>query len=70
MEGYDLTLVAGFFAQPQFRRFYGTQAANGEWIISAAWQAGLQNGVQVGSIFGLTFGGYINVSLTGAVITG
>jgi len=60
MEGYDLTLMSSFFAQPAFQRYYGVPTPDTEsgYTITAAWQAGLQNGVQVGSIFGLAAGGY------------
>lgn len=63
MEGYDLSLMATFFAQPQFQQRYGIQTANGNWIIPAQWQTGLQNGVQVGSIIGLIAGGYASDKL-------
>lgn len=59
MEGYDLTLMSSLFAQPQFSRFYGEPIGDGEYEVTAAWQSGLQNGVQVGSIIGLTIGGQL-----------
>jgi len=44
-----------------FRARYGTETdADGAPIISAAWQTGLQNGVQVGSIIGLYLNGWIS----------
>lgn len=44
-----------------FRRSFGTELdTEGKPRISAAWQAGIQNGVQVGSIIGLWLNGYIS----------
>lgn len=48
MEGYDLSLMGSFFGFPPFRNFYGTQDnPEGGRLISAPWQSGIQNGVQV-----------------------
>lgn len=50
-----------FLGYDAFRARYGTETdANGDPIISAAWQTGLQNGVQVGSIIGLYLNGWIS----------
>lgn len=58
MEGYDLSLMGSFMGYDTFRARYGTETdADGAPIISAAWQTGLQNGVQVGSIIGLYLNG-------------
>ncbi|KIW09858.1 hypothetical protein PV08_11959 [Exophiala spinifera] len=61
MEGYDLSLMGSFFGFPPFRNFYGTEDnPDGGRNIGAAWQSGIQNGVQVGSIIGLWLNGIIS----------
>ena len=61
MEGYDLSLMGSFMGYDSFKQRYGTEVdQNGEPIISAPWQSGLQNGVQVGSIIGLYLNGWIS----------
>ncbi len=63
MEGYDLTLIASFFAYKSFQDKFGTLvnpgAGMGEYQVTPNWQAGLQNGAQVGEILGLMFAGYL-----------
>lgn len=49
MEGFDVVLLGSFYALPQFAQKYGHQLPNGTWTVTAAWQAGLSNGAQVGS---------------------
>lgn len=57
--GYDLALLGGLYASPQFNKKYGTfNEATGKWAISAAWQSGLSNGARAGEIFGLLFAGW------------
>ncbi|KAJ9649370.1 hypothetical protein H2201_006592 [Coniosporium apollinis] len=63
MEGYDLSLTGSFFGFPPFKNRYGTEPDPenpGELVIGAAWQSGISNGVQVGSILGLYLNGYIS----------
>ncbi|KAK9310916.1 general substrate transporter [Lipomyces starkeyi] len=60
MEGYDTKLVGSLFAQPAFRKRYGSQLPNGSYQISASWQAGLSNGASIGSLIGLFMNGYIS----------
>ncbi|KAF3347789.1 hypothetical protein VD0002_g9460 [Verticillium dahliae] len=60
MEGYDISLVSNFFAFDPFKKKYGELQADGTYEISAAWQAGLSNGVAVGEIIGLFLNGYIS----------
>jgi MFS transporter, SP family, general alpha glucoside:H+ symporter len=57
MEGYDTNLLGSFFAFPIFAKQFGKQLPNGQYQVEAAWQTGLMNGVQVGSIVGLTLNG-------------
>lgn len=49
MEGYDLSLMNSFYAFTPFKNFYGDQPdpEEGGRLISAPWQTGLGNGVQV-----------------------
>ncbi|PBP18103.1 putative MFS alpha-glucoside transporter [Diplocarpon rosae] len=47
-------------AFPQFNRKYGERLPSGEYQISAAWQAGLSNGVYVGEIIGLFINGFVS----------
>ncbi|KAM0429785.1 hypothetical protein ACHAPT_006391 [Fusarium lateritium] len=58
MEGYDISLVNNFYAFPQFNRKYGNLTKNGDYQVSAAWQAGLSNGANCGSIIGLLINGW------------
>ena len=59
MEGFDIVLITGLLAVPQFARDFGHQLPNGTWEISSAWQAGLTNGALVGEILGLMLNGLI-----------
>lgn len=53
--------MGGFLGYDQFRRKFGTETdPDGNPRISAAWQAGIQNGAQVGSIIGLWVNGYLS----------
>ncbi|RMZ91507.1 hypothetical protein DV736_g1248, partial [Chaetothyriales sp. CBS 134916] len=61
MEGYDLSLMSSFFGFPPFKNRYGTASdPDGGKLITAPWQSGINNGVQVGSIIGLYVGGIIS----------
>lgn len=53
MEGYDLAIVNGFFALPQFRRRYGEPTASSGYQITPKWQSALTNGAVAGEIVGL-----------------
>ncbi len=57
MEGYDTSLLGGFFGYPSFQKKFGTQIGPDSYQLSAEWQSGLQNGVQVGEIIGLWLAG-------------
>ena len=59
MEGYDTSLLGSFFGYPQFQQKFGDRSADGSYQLSATWQSGLQNGVQVGEILGLWASGSI-----------
>lgn len=60
MEGYDICLINNFYAFDQFNRKYGTKLADGTYQVSAAWQAGLSNGANVGELIGLLINGYVS----------
>ncbi|CAF3576995.1 unnamed protein product [Fusarium graminearum] len=60
MEGFDIVLVNNFYAFPQWNRKYGTLQPDGSYQVSAAWQAGLSNGANVGSIIGLFLNGWLS----------
>lgn len=60
MEGFDVCLLPNFYNFPRFKEKYGEQLSDGSWEIPAPWQAGLQNGAQVGQIFGLFVNGFVS----------
>lgn len=60
MEGFDVCLLPNFYNFPRFKQKYGEQLPNGDWEVTAPWQAGLQNGSQVGQIIGLFINGYVS----------
>lgn len=49
MEGYDFSLMGSFYALPPFKDKFEDQLdpEEGGKLISAQWQTGIQNGVQV-----------------------
>ncbi|KAJ4388642.1 hypothetical protein N0V93_006101 [Gnomoniopsis smithogilvyi] len=60
MEGYDVCLINNFYAFDVFNRKYGTLLPDGTYQISAAWQAGLSNGANVGELIGLLINGIVS----------
>jgi SP family general alpha glucoside:H+ symporter-like MFS transporter len=62
MEGYDVVLLANFYAFPSFNRRYGSPTGNPKnpYQIPAPWQAGLSNGANVGEIIGLFINGIVS----------
>ncbi|KAK9236111.1 general substrate transporter, partial [Lipomyces kononenkoae] len=63
------------FAQPAFQKAYGNVQQNGSYQISAPWQAGLNNGSNVGQLLGLVIGdslsewlGFRKTIMTGLVV--
>jgi SP family general alpha glucoside:H+ symporter-like MFS transporter len=60
MEGYDTTLLPNFYDFSPFQKFYGVEVGNtGTYQLTAAWQAGLSNGANVGEILGLFVTGIV-----------
>ena len=53
MEGFDHVLTGQLYALPQFKRKFGVQQPNGTYEVPAPWQAGLSNGVILGSLIGI-----------------
>ncbi|KAL3424482.1 sugar porter family MFS transporter [Phlyctema vagabunda] len=60
MEGYDIVLIASFFAFPPFTKKFGKLQPDGTYQVPAPWQAGLANGARVGEIMGLTLNGIVS----------
>ncbi|CAN6607935.1 alpha-glucosides permease Mph3p [Trichomonascus vanleenenianus] len=58
MEGYDLSVLGGFYAFPEFQKKYGEPVGDGTYQLTAAWQSGLSNGGNVGEIIGIFINGY------------
>ncbi|KAL8293322.1 hypothetical protein RQP46_000023 [Phenoliferia psychrophenolica] len=63
MEGFDLTMINSFYGKlspslPAFQKRFGDLQPGGDYLISPAWQTGLSNAVQVGSIIGLLINGW------------
>jgi SP family general alpha glucoside:H+ symporter-like MFS transporter len=59
MEGYDLTIINGFYAFPEFKKAYGERVGDNDYQITTAWQSGLTNGAVIGEILGLLFNGHL-----------
>jgi SP family general alpha glucoside:H+ symporter-like MFS transporter len=55
MEGYDTSLLGSFYAYPTFREKFGVHSEANGYQVTSNWQTGLQNGTNVGQIFGLVF---------------
>jgi len=62
MEGYDVVLLANFYAFPSFNKRYGSPTGDPKtpYQIPAPWQAGLSNGANVGEILGLFINGIVS----------
>lgn len=62
MEGYDVVLLANFYAFPSFNARYGSPTGDPKnpYQIPAPWQAGLSNGANVGEILGLFINGIVS----------
>lgn len=58
MEGFDLTLIGSFYGLPAFQKRFGQQIGPDEYVITAAWQTGISNAVQIGQILGLMINGW------------
>lgn len=54
---YDTALLGSMFAFPSFNRDFGDRLPDGQYEVSSAWQSGLMNGAQAGSMLGLFING-------------
>ncbi|KAI0481132.1 putative general alpha-glucoside permease [Xylariaceae sp. FL0804] len=60
MEGFDLALLSGFYAFPQFLKAYGElNAAGDKYELPPSWQTALSAGAMVGQIAGLSAAGLV-----------
>lgn len=59
MEGFDGSLVGGFFAMPAFRYRYGIRLDDGTYQIPAHWQTAISDSSQIGGIIGLYLSGFL-----------
>lgn len=55
--------MSNFYAFPEFNKKFGEQLPDGTYQVTAAWQAGLSNGVYVGEILGLMINGWVSEKL-------
>jgi SP family general alpha glucoside:H+ symporter-like MFS transporter len=60
MEGFDAVLIGSFYGYPAFNRKYGRLLSDGSYGLTAAWQAGLTNGMACGQILGLFLNGIVS----------
>ncbi|WVQ95848.1 hypothetical protein IAU59_002947 [Kwoniella sp. CBS 9459] len=57
MEAYDTLLLGSLFGLPAFKQHFGqNQGGKAGYQIPASWQAGLQQGANIGSFFGVFLG--------------
>ncbi|KAH9906180.1 putative general alpha-glucoside permease [Xylariomycetidae sp. FL2044] len=60
MEGFDLALLSGFYAFPEFLKRYGVlNRANNKHELPPSWQTALSAGAMVGQIIGLSIAGVV-----------
>jgi hypothetical protein len=60
MEGFDMALLNQLYAFPPFMQHFGEKMPDGDYQLTAAWQAGLSNAIYVGEIAGLFISGIIS----------
>lgn len=63
MEGYDVVLMGSFYALEPFNKKYGNLQPDGTYELTAEWQAGLSNAMNVGQIIGLFITGFVSERL-------
>lgn len=63
MEGYDVVLMGSFYALEPFNKRYGTLQSDGTYQLTASWQAGLSNAMNIGQIIGLFITGFVSERL-------
>ncbi|KAI1492029.1 sugar transporter-domain-containing protein [Biscogniauxia mediterranea] len=57
MEGFDLALLSGFYAFPQFLEAYGEKTKDNKYELPPSWQTALSAGAMIGQIAGLSVAG-------------
>jgi SP family general alpha glucoside:H+ symporter-like MFS transporter len=60
MEGYDVVLLGSFLGFPAFNEKYGSILSDGNYRLTASWQAGLNNAMACGQIIGLFLNGIVS----------
>lgn len=60
MEGFDMALLNQLYAFPPFMQRFGQQTPDGDYQLTASWQAGLSNAIYVGEIAGLFISGIVS----------
>ncbi|KAI0508290.1 sugar porter family MFS transporter [Xylaria bambusicola] len=58
MLAFDPQIVGNMFAIPQFKKDFGIEHPNGEFVIPARWQTGLSLGNPLGQVVGALFSAY------------
>lgn len=58
MLAFDPQIVGNMFAIPQFKKDFGDEHPNGEFVIPARWQTGLSLGNPLGQVVGALFSAY------------
>ncbi|KAI0555873.1 sugar porter family MFS transporter [Xylaria curta] len=58
MLAFDPQIVGNMFAIPQFKKDFGVEHPNGEFVIPARWQTGLSLGNPLGQVVGALFSAY------------
>ncbi len=59
MEGYDTILIGSFYGYPTFQKKYGSFYPDIGYQLSAAWQIGLGNAANVGTVIGVFANGWL-----------
>ncbi|KAI0116413.1 sugar porter family MFS transporter [Nemania sp. FL0031] len=58
MLAFDPQIVGNMFAIPQFKKDFGVEHPNGQFVIPAKWQTGLSLGNPLGQVVGALFSAY------------
>jgi MFS transporter, SP family, general alpha glucoside:H+ symporter len=59
MEGYQTSILTGYYSFPQFTRVYGVQVGPDDYLITNKWQSALGNSSVAGSVVGLLANGLL-----------
>ncbi|KAI1494511.1 general substrate transporter [Biscogniauxia mediterranea] len=58
MLAFDPQIIGNMFAMPQFKKDFGYEHEDGEYVIAASWQTGLSMGNPLGQVVGALFSAY------------